>query len=196
VKWTGEFFIPAWLWQVGVVIYLGHGGNSCPDGHDPYHEQDEEYGWDDETEVECGEGLQDTPASPGQHDRHGNTVLLIVDKGGVHHMPVNWCRCPNAADPDIQLLDMGLFPSSFKRIKTAFTFQVLDDFLLDNLECKTSAHHYYMKLRRLTSNAFPHTVPVRLPCFLIWLLAHDDMILTGQIPGTHAHQPAVERFES
>ncbi|KAG1792281.1 uncharacterized protein HD556DRAFT_1309358 [Suillus plorans] len=45
--------------------------------------------------------------------------------------------------------------------KTAFTFQVLDNFLLDNLECGTSAMNYYNKLRRMTTSVFPHLVPDR-----------------------------------
>ncbi|KAG2738524.1 hypothetical protein P692DRAFT_201873906 [Suillus brevipes Sb2] len=55
---------------------------------------------------------------------------------------------------------MGLFPASFTSPKTAFTFAVLDDFLLDNLECRTSVMNYYSKLRRVTSSVFPHLVPV------------------------------------
>ncbi|KAG1766493.1 hypothetical protein EV702DRAFT_1204105 [Suillus placidus] len=41
---------------------------------------------------------------------------------------------------------MSLFLASFTLPKTAFTFAVLDDFLLDNLECGTSAMNYYSKL--------------------------------------------------
>jgi hypothetical protein len=55
-----------------------------------------------------------------------------------------------------------IFPASFNRPKTAFTFRVLDDFLLDNLECSTSAMNYYSKLQRMTSSMFPHLVPVVL----------------------------------
>ncbi|KAG2075564.1 hypothetical protein BDR04DRAFT_1005161, partial [Suillus decipiens] len=43
------------------------------------------------------------------------------------------CHCPNALSSDIQLFRHGFFPASFNRPKTAFTFRVLDDFLLDNL---------------------------------------------------------------
>ncbi|KAG1718273.1 uncharacterized protein EDB91DRAFT_1090173 [Suillus paluster] len=46
-------------------------------------------------------------------------------------------------------------------LSMAFTFVVLDDFLLDNLECGTSAMNYYSKLRRVTSSVFPHLVPDR-----------------------------------
>ncbi|KAI5991415.1 hypothetical protein EDD15DRAFT_2169328, partial [Pisolithus albus] len=46
---------------------------------------------------------------------------------------------------------------------TMFIFMVLDDFLQDNLECGTSGMNYYSKLHRLTSNMFPHLVPVSQP---------------------------------
>ncbi|KAG1861514.1 hypothetical protein DFJ58DRAFT_839661 [Suillus subalutaceus] len=45
--------------------------------------------------------------------------------------------------------------------KTAFTFDALRDFLLDNLECGTSVMNYYSKLRRMTTSVFPHLVPDR-----------------------------------
>jgi CxC2 like cysteine cluster associated with KDZ transposases len=62
---------------------------------------------------------------------------------------------------DLQLLRRGFYPSTFKGVRTVFTFSLLDDYLLDTLECHTSTHHYYQKLRRLTNKSFPHTAPVR-----------------------------------
>jgi hypothetical protein len=41
-----------------------------------------------------------------------------------------------------------------------FTFDVLDNFYIDAMECKTSAGSFFSKLRRLTSNGFPEQVPV------------------------------------
>ncbi|KDQ49421.1 hypothetical protein JAAARDRAFT_83368, partial [Jaapia argillacea MUCL 33604] len=29
-QWTGDFFAPSWLWQVGVQLHIGHGGRCCP----------------------------------------------------------------------------------------------------------------------------------------------------------------------
>ncbi|KAG2064539.1 hypothetical protein BDR04DRAFT_1035048, partial [Suillus decipiens] len=52
------------------------------------------------------------------------------------------------------------FPASFNRPKTAFTFRVLDDFLLDNLECSTLAMNYYSKLQQMNLIMFPHLVPL------------------------------------
>ncbi|EPS93861.1 hypothetical protein FOMPIDRAFT_1135374 [Fomitopsis schrenkii] len=87
--------------------------------------------------------------------------MLIVDSTGVHELQVKWCGCPNAPAPTDQLLDSGLFPASQRVPRTCFTFRVLDDFMLNNLECKVTAMSYYRKLRRLTNPAFPHEVPVR-----------------------------------
>ncbi len=95
--------------------------------------------------------------------RYRSTLMMvIVDTSGVHELPVVFCACPNAPARDIQLLRMGLYPATWRRPQTAFTFRVLDDFLLTNKECKTPAYSYYSRLRRITSETFPHMVPVRL----------------------------------
>jgi hypothetical protein len=84
----------------------------------------------------------------------------MVHQSGVFDMEVLFCICINAVAIDEQLLHAGLFPSSLKQIETAFTFSVLDDFLLDNLECKTTAQQYYSKLQHITNRLFPDHVPV------------------------------------
>ena len=99
------------------------------------------------------------PSEPYSHDR----MIVVVDIKGIHELPFTFCACPNAARDDIQLLDLGFYPASVQRPKTAFTTRVLDDFLLSNKECKTAARNYYNKLRRTTNAAFPHMVPVRVP---------------------------------
>lgn len=86
--------------------------------------------------------------------------LTIVHTNGIHDLHVTFCQCENAASEDLQLLDGGFYPGSFKRPVTAFTFQVLDDYLLTNRECKTSPLRYFYKLRKLTNSALPHTVQV------------------------------------
>ncbi|KAF8961701.1 hypothetical protein BDZ97DRAFT_1759716 [Flammula alnicola] len=86
---------------------------------------------------------------PPPYDNHGNPFITIVDVSGIHHLPVIGCLCNDAdSDMDIAYLKMGLFPTSFIRIQTVFTFNVLKDYRLSNLECKTSSYQYYQKLRR------------------------------------------------
>lgn len=97
-----------------------------------------------------------------KHQFAASRMMVIVDVSGVHELPVVFCSCPGAETHDVQLLEMGFYPATAKRPKTAFTFRVLDDFLLTNKECKTAAMNYYNKLRRVTNDLFPHTVPVSL----------------------------------
>ncbi|KAG1721475.1 uncharacterized protein EDB91DRAFT_1088440 [Suillus paluster] len=90
--------------------------------------------------------------------KNSKKITTIVDKFRVHTHKIKYCMCADAPTADIQLCQMGLFPASFTQPKTAFTFEVLDNFLLDNLECGTSAMNYYNKLRRMTTSVFPHLV--------------------------------------
>jgi hypothetical protein len=92
--------------------------------------------------------------------KSGNPLITVVHHSGIFAMEILYCACVNAADYDEQLMNAGLFPSSYKQIETAFTFAVLDDFLTDNLECKTSAQQYYSKLQSITNHLFPDSVPV------------------------------------
>src|SRR5882724_12812609 len=56
----------------------------------------------------------------------------------------------------------GLFSASVIRPKTAFTFDVLDHFYIDAMECKTAGWSFFQNLSRFTNNAAPASVPVGL----------------------------------
>jgi hypothetical protein len=151
--------------KIGLEIHLGHGGSACP--NTPTSDYDI-FNWDDTNDLADNMDLNDYPeeaAIPVVKDR---PMTTIVDKSGVHLLCIRYCECSGAASHDKQLFQMGMFPASFNRPKTAFTFAVLDDFLLDNLECGTSAMNYYSKLRRLTSSIFPFLVPVRASLRIVW----------------------------
>lgn len=152
----GSHFEPAWLFQVGMVLQLGHGGllcpsyvdNSVPEPH--FHELlADEDDIDDVTEsdannniikeLKCLTGIYnlDSIAFSIPEDYH---ELTVVDVSSVHWVWVRWCNCPNSHQEQEQhLLQMSLFPVSYKNIKFVFTFRVLDDFWMSNLECKCSA---------------------------------------------------------
>ena len=99
-------------------------------------------------------------SKPGKRDKDGNQVITIVDRSGIHEIGVRWCCCPEAPERDMQLMAAGLFPATFRSPRTAFPFRVLEEFHLDNLECKTTPSQFISRLRRLTSDEFPNTVPV------------------------------------
>lgn len=185
--WKGTHFESAWLCQVGVAIHLGHRGQPCPTPEDEDHDDGDlsntESEWEDEDKYFVSD------LSHGLPKLKSRNAKIVVDRSGVHRLEVIPCRCNPRYSIDMQCMDMGLFPSSFEQVKTAFTFGVLDDFRMDNVECKTSAYNYYNKLVRLTSNEFPQSVPVS-PCHIqpitIW---SDDP--KGPLSRTHEGLPNV-----
>lgn len=184
-RWTGTYYTPAWLVDVGIKINLGHGGLECPcDGHHDIGEADPDISATDdwffdgeEDDFEDRLILQSFPSEVPMHlDKDRETSMVIVDSSGFHRMVVRWCSCPGRKRPDLQLLEEGLYPTTSKQPQTAFTFQVLDDFLVDNVECKTACLNFHKKLQRLTCAAFPHTVPVCVICYrtVIGPITHCD----------------------
>ncbi|KAN0130001.1 hypothetical protein V8E53_012155 [Lactarius tabidus] len=93
--------------------------------------------------------------------RSGNPLLTVVDCQGVFTMEVLFCACSDRRSKEEQLLGTRLFPATFKQIETVFSFAVLDNFLVDNLECKTTAQQYFSKLQSMTSTMFPDYVQNR-----------------------------------
>ncbi|KAI6156685.1 hypothetical protein BKA82DRAFT_4345750 [Pisolithus tinctorius] len=158
-QWTGDFYEESTLHMTGVWLHLGHGGAPCPHAIAPAQQAAGEPLPMDDQEWEDVEDIEENP----KHLRPpaGSRYLTVVDVTGVHFIVVNWCECETAEARYIQLLRAKLFPSTFEKPSTAFTFAVLDDFLRDNLECGMSSMNYYSKLRRITSSVFPHLVPDR-----------------------------------
>jgi hypothetical protein len=144
-QWTGSSYESTSLMKLGFILHLGHGGQRCP--ANPW--EDVAMMDDDNTTK-----LEENP-SKEQH-------LTIVEANGVHEHVVQWCSCPLPERPSkhIQILRTGLFPASHKIIKTAFTFNVLQQFHIESVECNTSASSFFTKLRRFTNKAFPSKVQV------------------------------------
>jgi hypothetical protein len=128
---------------MGLVLNLGHNGSSCPSAADI----DGEF-----------MDVDENPFSPDYAAKE--ETMVIVDTNGVFSQRVRWCACPDQLRRDMVLFRMGLFPATLDKPKTAFTFQLLDYFHLDQMECKTSASNFFNKLRRITNPTFPHKVPV------------------------------------
>ena len=102
--------------------------------------------------------------------------LTIVWSTGIFTRSVQWCTCTKSPDQCVQLLlHAKLFPATFKNPKTVFTFEVLDHFWIDALECKTAAMNFMSKLGRITNEAFPSQVPVSGP-MVGWCSHTYDMV--------------------
>lgn len=123
----------------------------------PVPEGDENADWEDEAD-ELGDSLAD---GVPREDVHGNSFVTIVATTGIHHLPLVICISDDGADPVMDAFSAGYFAASFKNPKTFFTFDVLDDFRMANLESKTTPYSYFQGLRRKTNPLFPRQVPNR-----------------------------------
>ncbi|KAH9031538.1 hypothetical protein EDB85DRAFT_1847537, partial [Lactarius pseudohatsudake] len=110
---------------------------------------------------------------------------------GIFDMEIVFCICSGIDSMGEQLLQAGLFPSTFKQIETLFTFSVLEDFITDNLECKTMAQQYYSKLQSMTSKMFPNNVQNRYKQLLRASRQWRD--LRSRMESGLGHQPEGER---
>ena len=84
--------------------------------------------------------------------------IRVVHTNGLHTIGMVSCECHGPDELPIDLFAAKLLPTSFKRIRTVFTAQVLDIFRLCNLELKASAYQFYQLLRRLTRPMSPAEV--------------------------------------
>jgi hypothetical protein len=98
----------------------------------------------------------------GSHCPNPSTDILftVVESNGVHSTQLSFCGCLGSPTKIEQLMHAQLFPATTKDPKMVFTFTVLKQFHLHNLESKKAAYDYLGALRRLTDNAFTADVPV------------------------------------
>ncbi len=122
--WNGRCFLPSSLVDQGFVLHVGHRGEPCPNAHKDAEWVDMDQGDDSAMDETVNMG----PNADQQ------TFLLIVDTTGIYHHHVAWCKCSAKPDYAMILFRHHLFPSSFVRPETAFTFNVLDDFYMESME--------------------------------------------------------------
>jgi hypothetical protein len=126
---------------------MGHDGHPClsPDAEEDSESDEEINPWFRHEE---------------QSSRRDVWKVLFVTTTGLFSRQVIWCRCPARQEKDLQLLEQRFFSATAKHPSMAFTMDVLENFHLDAMECKTSAFNFYSKLRHLSSGAFPKDMPV------------------------------------
>ncbi|KAF9490841.1 hypothetical protein BDN71DRAFT_1521366 [Pleurotus eryngii] len=80
-------------------------------------------------------------------DPDQNPYVLFMHTNGLHLLPYIQCGCGGLQERITGAIWMQLMPASFTIFKTMFTFDILEDFCLANLKCKTLAYQYYQLLR-------------------------------------------------
>jgi len=171
-RFNGRYFEKSDLDRLGLVLDLRqHPGECVIDCQNTEEQLDSdsdisEYDDDDSDPIVTSQST-DQPQGRFTDDRRSDrrsdrrrSNLIIVSSTGIFKRSVRWCRCTKPLEPYIQLLRAKLFPASFIHPGTAFTFEVLDHFHIDALECKTAAMNFMSKIVRISNEAFPGTVPV------------------------------------
>jgi hypothetical protein len=162
--WNGRFFERSDLLTQELCLDLCHYPDDCPSI--PLSPETQMMFELDISDDGNDHPDRDQPPEPDESMRHSGSRsnLIIVSSTGIFNRSVRWCHCVKSPDQYVQLLLRAkLFPASFKNPKTAFTFEVLDHFRVDALECKTAAMNFMSKIQRITDEAFPSRVPVSLP---------------------------------
>jgi hypothetical protein len=86
--------------------------------------------------------------------------FVVVDISGVHEVTIEFCGC-SKTPAYIQLLRMRLYPATFNTPSTAFTFQLLHDFLTISFNTRLSQHHFFDFLHQKMDNTGLREIPVR-----------------------------------
>ena len=149
------YYLRSSLDEIGFRLPLGHAGKHCP--------ITTQYGQCNEPNVNYINSHERVYVRTGP--------ITVVDITGVHTVSVIWCTCTACDEDPMQLLSLGLYPATYDRPATAFTFRALDDFLLANKISGIAAQSYFERLRRLTDPAFPDDVPVSL--------GHSDLMISS-----------------
>ena len=89
-------------------------------------------------------------------------MLTILHIDGFHNISVRYCGCDSSPSPHLQLFDGKLFSASIDNPKTAFTFELLQQYQIHHLEGKGSAYSYVQALYRLTNDEGSSEIPVCL----------------------------------
>jgi hypothetical protein len=83
-------------------------------------------------------------------DTLNNSYIRVVHTNGIHHLAMVTCQCRGEHRITLDLVASNLVPTSFTKICTLFTVQVLDHFWLCNLDLKASAYQFCQLIQRVT----------------------------------------------
>jgi hypothetical protein len=112
---------------------------------------------------EIGLRVQLGQHQPGEACSGRQTIneFVIVDVTGIHTVTLDFCACYKAPDRYIQLLRMRLYPATFDNPSTAFSFEVLRDFLSLSFNTRLSQLHFIDFLSQKMDLTGLRNTPVR-----------------------------------
>ncbi|KAJ7713310.1 hypothetical protein B0H14DRAFT_2216775, partial [Mycena olivaceomarginata] len=78
-----------------------------------------------------------------------HTEFVVLHTNGIHTVAVDACNCEqrvSAGHPEEQLLRAGWFPATDDRPRTSATLEVLDAFVTQTYQAKTTMYDFYTSL--------------------------------------------------
>ncbi|KAJ3533262.1 hypothetical protein NMY22_g7406 [Coprinellus aureogranulatus] len=156
--WRDGHWQPAWLWQAGTVVCLGHGQHPCPMYESTLDALEARLISVNKPDIANDNSFS---AKPKKRTIGCGDVVCFLHTNGFHYLPVYPCWCPDALEDDVQYLDRSFYPATSKSVQTAFTFPLMNQFNLFKIHGHLSAEMYLEILSRLTNEAFPSRAPDR-----------------------------------
>jgi hypothetical protein len=98
-------------------------------------------------------------------NRLASVPFVVTAETGIQRLDISFCGEviqgeDGLSDRLAQLLNVQLFPCTFKDFESAIAFNALKQFQIHHLESKVAAMDYCGSLHRLTDNTFTASVPV------------------------------------
>ncbi|KAJ7886239.1 hypothetical protein B0H14DRAFT_2243953, partial [Mycena olivaceomarginata] len=117
-----------------------------------------------------------------------HTNFMVLHTNGIHEVTVQACNCERrlwAGAPEEQLLRASWFPATDDKPRTCATFEVLDAFVTQTYQAKTTMYDYYSALEKLTDNTGIKP-PYRYPAFLRMVREYSHLLMLKRAGRGHA----------
>ncbi|KAF8155179.1 hypothetical protein K438DRAFT_1987093 [Mycena galopus ATCC 62051] len=115
-----------------------------------------------------------------------HTQFIVLHMNGIHEVAVDSCDCEHrawAGAPEEQLLRAGWFPATDDRPRTCATTELLDSFVAQTYQAKTTM--YYSVLEKLSNNAGVKP-PNRYHAFLRMVREYSHLLMLKRAGCGHA----------
>lgn len=168
-RFNGDYFERSDLDDIGLVLELCEHTDNCGGMPQSLGDMSASEGNISDGDADDSDNNELPTYYTSEQNRSPRSNIIVVSSTGIYKRSVTWCRCANSPERYVQLLRAKLFPASFERPETAFTFDVLDSFRIDALECKTAALNFMNKIGRISNEAFPSRNPVRVQIYYLEL---------------------------
>ncbi|KAF8157582.1 hypothetical protein K438DRAFT_1777218, partial [Mycena galopus ATCC 62051] len=117
-----------------------------------------------------------------------HTEFIVLHTNGIHEVAVDACECEHrvtAGLPEEQLLHAGWFPATDDRPRTCATTELLDNFVTQTYQAKTTMYDFDLVLEKITNNTGIKP-PNRYHAFLRMVREYAHLLMLKRAGRGHA----------